>query len=69
METNVNVQNAEERKKWLRKLIRNSVTFVVICGYLSIINQITCSTPWVFWIIGAWGISIALQWTYYLLDC
>ncbi len=69
METDANVRNAEERKAWLRKLIRQSVTFVIICGYLSVVNHFTCPYPWALWVAGAWGISVALQWTYYLLDC
>lgn len=69
METNANVQNAEERKKQLRRVIRQSVTFVVICGFLSVVNQFTCPYPWSLWIFGAWGISVVLQWMYYLLDC
>ncbi len=65
METNVATQNAEARKK----LIRNTVTFAVICGYLSVLNYFTCSYPWGLWVIGGWGIAIALQWVYYILDC
>ncbi len=69
METDANVQRAEERRTRLRELIRRSVTFAIICGYLSVVNHLTSPYPWVLWVIGAWGISVALQWTYYLLDC
>lgn len=69
METDANVQKAEERKTRLRELIRRSVTFTIICGYLSVVNHFTSPYPWALWVIGAWGISVALQWTYYLLDC
>ena len=69
METDANVQKAEERKTRLRELIRRSVTFAIICGYLSVVNHFTFPYPWVLWVIGAWGISVALQWTYYMLDC
>lgn len=65
MEVNAATRNAEERKK----LIRNSVTFAVICGYLSALNYFTSPYPWALWVIGGWGIAIALQWMYYLLDC
>ena len=55
METDANVQRAEERKTRLRELIRRSITFAIICGYLSVVNHFTFPYPWVLWVIGAWG--------------
>ncbi len=62
--------SAEERSKSRKSAIRNTATFVVICTFLSIMNGVTSpSYPWVLWVIGCWGLGVALQWIYYLLDC
>ena len=62
--------SAEELAKRRKSVICHTATFIAICTFLSIMNSVTTpSYPWVLWVAGCWGLGVALQWIYYLLDC
>lgn len=62
--TQKNDVRADQKK---RRLIREWITYAVICAFLALVNSLT--TPhywWVLWVMAGWGLGLVLDLVFYL---
>ena len=51
------------------RLLRELLYYVVICGFLAVVNWVTSpGTWWVLWVVGGWGLILLLQVGEWLID-
>lgn len=67
------MERIEDKKtatsKMDRRLIREWVTYIVVCLFLTFVNWMTSPHRWwVLWVIAAWGLGIALRTTFCLTN-
>ncbi len=59
---------SQERKRRV-KLCKTWATYILVCTFLFIMNAVTSpSYLWVFWVIGGWGLAVAVETTFYLIE-
>ncbi|MBS6650738.1 MAG: 2TM domain-containing protein [Alistipes putredinis] len=65
METTQKIDAKAARRK--RRLIREWITYAVICAFLAGVNALT--TPhywWVLWVMAGWGLGLILDLIFHL---
>lgn len=60
----------EKKQRLNRKIIRNAITYLVVCSFLTFVNyQTTPRYWWVLWVWAGWGIGVALPILFHLTHC
>lgn len=62
--------STDKRRNFSRWFTRRIVNYVVICGFLAILNYRTLPQYWwVAWVAAGWGIDLILSLVWHLTDC